>query len=180
MIAQALALALLASQAGAPLVQDEWQASRGDGAPLADEGQASYGDDDVEDAPHLFVTAWGGEALDEAGSGRSSALLGGEVSWAFSALDLGVAGYGYRRLADAEREWTPVALVRLVQRFETRTGLEATFALGVGAGRPDHWTAWYQVALGGRASFGPVFVAGELSFEQNELLRLAAGLGLAF
>ncbi len=166
MIAQALALALLASQAGAPLAQEEWQ--------------ASSGDDDVEDAPRLFVTAWGGEALDDAGSGRSSALLGGEVSWAFSALDLGLAGYGYRRLADAEREWTPVALVRLVQRFQTRTGLEATFALGVGAGRPDHWTAWYQVALGGRAHFGPMFVAGELSFEQNDLLRLAAGLGLAF
>ncbi len=166
MISAALALSLLASQAAPPLAQEEWD--------------APYGEDDVEDAPRLFLVAWGGEALDEAGSGRSSALLGGEVAWAFSALDLGVAGYGYRRLAEAEREWTPVALVRLVQRFRTRAGLEATFAIGLGAGRPDGWTAWYQVALGGRATFGRLFVAGELSFEQYDLLRLAAGLGLAF
>jgi hypothetical protein len=164
-IAAALALSLVAAQA-APLSQGEWE--------------GSWEEDDPEEEPRLFLSVWGGEALDEAGAGRASAMLGGEVDWAFRTLDLGVAGYGYRRLSDAEREWTPVALVRLVQRFRTRAGLEATFALGLGAGRPDGWTAWYQVALGGRATFGPLFVGGELSFEQYDLLRLAAGVGLAF
>jgi hypothetical protein len=163
-IAAALALSLVASQA-APLAQEGWE------APF---------DEDEAEEPRLFLVAWGGEALDDVGGGQSSALLGGEVAWAFRALDLGLAGYGYRRLADAEREWTPVALVRAVQRFRARAGVEATFALGLGAGRPDGWTAWYQVALGGRATFGPLFVAGEVSFEQYDLLRLAAGLGLAF
>lgn len=164
MIAAALALSLLAGQAGT----------------LAQEGWDGSWDDEVEKAPRLFLTAWGGEALDEVGVGESSAMLGGEVAWAFRTLDVGLAGYGYRRLAEAEREWTPVALLRLVQRFRTRAGVEATFAVGLGAGRPDGWTAWYQVALGGRATFGPLFVGGEISFEQYELLRLAAGLGLAF
>jgi hypothetical protein len=36
------------------------------------------------------------------------------------------------------------------------------------------------VALGGRATFGPMFVAGEIAFEQYDLLRLAAGLGVGF
>jgi hypothetical protein len=165
-IAAAVALSLLATQAP-PLAQEEW-------------GEAPWEEDEAEEAPRLFLTAWGGEALGEVGGGQSSAMLGGEVAWAFRALDLGLAGYGYRRLADAEREWTPVALVRLVQRFRTRAGLEATFALGIGGGRPDGWTAWYQVALGGRAMFGPMFVSGEISFEQYDLLRLAGGLGLAF
>lgn len=168
MIAAALALWLVAAAppAPAPLAQEEWE--------------QGWDEDDLDDAPRLFLSAWGGEALDEAGRGSSSGVVGGEVAWAFRALDLGLAGYGYRRLDAAEREWTPVALVRVLQRFRTRPGLEATFALGLGAGRPDGWTAWYQVALGGRATFGPLFVAGELAFEQYDLLRLAAGLGLAF
>lgn len=166
MIAAALALSLVASQA-APLAQAEW-------------GDASWEEHEEEDVPRLFLTAWGGEAYDDGGDGRSSGIAGGEITWALRALDLGLAGYGYRRLAEAEREWTPVALLRLGQRFRTRSGLEATFALGIGAGRPDGWTAWYQVALGGRATFGRVFVAGELAFEQYDLLRLAAGLGVGF
>ncbi len=166
MIAAALALSLFVTQA-APLAQEEW-------------GDAPWEQDEAEDVPRLFLTAWGGEALDDGGDGRSSGILGGEVTWALRALDLGLAGYGYRRLSEAEREWTPVALLRLGQRFRTRSGLEATFALGIGAGRPDGWTAWYQVALGGRATFGRVFVAGELAFEQYDLLRLAAGLGVGF
>jgi hypothetical protein len=165
-IAAALALSLVAAQA-APLPQQE-------------SGDAPWEGDEVEDAPRLFLTAWGGEALDDGGGGASSAIAGGEVTWALRALDLGLAGYGYRRLDDAAREWTPVALLRVGQRFRTRSGVEAMFALGVGAGRPDGWTAWYQVALGGRATFGPMFVAGEIAFEQYDLLRLAAGLGVGF
>jgi hypothetical protein len=177
--AAALALSLAAAQAGPPTgaLAPPAQAA----AKLAlDDWESGWADDaDDEDAPRLFLTAWGGEALDQSGDGKSSSIVGGEVAWAFSALDLGLAGYGYRGLVDA-RAWTPVALVRLAQRFRTRAGIEATLALGIGAGRPAGWTAWYQLALGGRATFGPVFVAGELSFEQYDLLRLAAGLGVAF
>jgi hypothetical protein len=169
-IAPLLALALAAAPAApslaAPLAQEEWD--------------DRWDEDDGEDAPRLFLTAWGGKAWDEAGGGPSSTIAGGEVAWAFGGFDLGLAGYGYRDLVDAEREWTPVALVRLGQRFRTHRGVEAMLAIGLGAGRPDGWTAWYQFAVGGRATFGPLFLAGELSFEQYDLLRLAAGLGVAF
>ncbi len=136
--------------------------------------------EDEDDRPRLFVTAWGGEALDDGGAGRSYGILGGEVAWAFAYLDLGLAGYAYRSLPDA-RPWTPVAMVRLTQRFPMRSGVEATFGLGVGAARPDAgWDAWFQVALGARIPLGPLFLAGELGFERGDLLRLAAGLGAAF
>ncbi len=137
-------------------------------------------DDEPEEAGHhLSVAAWGGEALDETGSGKSYGVLGGEVAWAFDQLDVGVAGYGYRGLSET-RTWTPVALLRLVQRFRMRSGVEATFGLGLGAGRPSGWEGWFQVALGARVPFGPMFLGGELSFERGDLLRLAAGLGLTF
>ncbi len=160
MIAAALALSLAVAQADDPY----------------------QGDLEAEDEarPHVLLTAWGGTVLGSGGSGRSSTVLGGEAAWAFESLDLGIAGFGYRRLADATREWTPVALLRVTQRFRARRGVEAAFTLGLGAGRPDHWTAWYQVAIGARADFGPMFVAGELGFEYLDLLRLAAGLGVRF
>ncbi len=158
-----LALALAASP-GLALADDEY--------PPADEQQDEGGH-------HLSIAAWGGEALDESKTGRSYGLVGGEVAWAFDQLDVGVAGYGYRGLSDT-RTWTPVALVRLVQRFEMRSGVEATFGLGVGAGRPAGWEAWFQVGLGVRVAFGPMFLGGELDFERGDLLRLAAGLGVNF
>ncbi|HEX9050688.1 MAG TPA: hypothetical protein VF841_09165 [Anaeromyxobacter sp.] len=157
-----LALALAASPA---LAQEEWQAP----------------DEEQEEGGHrLSVAAWGGEALDESGTGgKSYGVLGGEVAWAFDQLDLGVAGYGYRHLSET-RTWTPVALVRLVQRFRMRSGVEATFGLGIGAARPSGWEAWFQVGLGARVTFGPVFLGGELAFERSDLLRLTGGLGLTF
>lgn len=161
----AAALALSACLAGAPLAQEEWEAP-------------GYDDDGAR--PRLLLSAWGGEALDAGGAGRGSTLLGGEAAWAFDALDLGVAGYGYRTLVDAKRDWTPVVLLRLTERFRTRRGVEAAFSFGVGAGRPDDWIAWFQVALGVRVNLGPLFLGGELAFEQYDLLRLAAGLGVAF
>lgn len=153
-------------------------------------GGASYAADDEEwdspsaqddeREPRVRVTAWGGEALGKAGSGRSSSVAGGEAGWAFEHLDLGVSGSAYRSLADANREWTPVVLARITQRFRLRHGAEAAFGFGLGAGRPKGWTAWYQLALGVRVPLGPLFLAGELSFEQYDLLRLAGGLGVAF
>ncbi len=150
------------------LAQEEW------------EGAPPYDDDEGEGTHRLLLSAWGGEALDAGGAGRGSALLGGEVAWAFDAIDLGLAGYGYRKLVDAERDWTPVLLLRLTERFRTQRGVEAAFSFGVGAARPDDWDPWFQVALGVRVDLGPVFLGGELAFEQRDLLRLAAGLGVAF
>ena len=124
--------------------------------------------------------AWGGEALATGGSGHGSGFVGGEAAWAFDTLDVGIAASGYRELRDSAREWTPVVLARLTQRFKMRHGLEAAFGFGAGAGRQRGWSAWYQVALGFRVPLGPLFVAGEVAFEQNDLLRLGAGMGVAF
>ncbi len=160
MIAAALALSLAMSQA------DETY-------------PGNLGPED-EARPHVLLMAWGGTVLGSGGSGRSSNLLGGEAAWAFDSLDVGLAGYGYRSLPDADREWTPVVLARLTQRFRTGRDVEAAFGFGIGAAKPNHWRAWYQVALGVRVDLGPVFLAGELGFEQDYLLRLAAGLGARF
>jgi hypothetical protein len=138
-------------------------------------------EEDPGDRRHrVSISAWGGNAWDIGNQGgASAAVVGGEVAYAFRSLDIGLAGYGYR-LPDEERSWTPVGLVRLINRFPTGNGVEATFALGVGAARPAGWQAWFQVALGVRVDLGRAFVGGELSFEQNNLLRLAGGLGVKF
>lgn len=137
-------------------------------------------DEDGADRRHLSVIAWGGQGFDTGGNERSGARVGGEVAWAFDALDIGLAGYGYRHLPEATRTWTPVALVRLTQRFVTRRGLEAAVTFGAGAARPDDWKAWFLLGLGLRLDLGPMFLAGELAFEQDDQLRLMAGLGARF
>jgi hypothetical protein len=161
-----LPLLLAASLAAAPLAQEEWE-TRG-------------GEEEDGRRPHLLLTVWGGEALGSGGTGRSSGFFSGEAAWAFNAVDVGIAASGYRALRDADRTWTPVLLARFTQRFKTRRGFEAAFGFGFGAGRPDGWIGWYQVALGARVPLGPLFLAGELAFEQYDLLRLGAGLGVAF
>jgi hypothetical protein len=118
--------------------------------------------------------------LDVGGDGSSGTRLGGEAGYSFSALDLSVAGYGYRELPDAARTWTPVVLARVSQRFETHRGLDAAFTFGVGAAKRDGWKAWFQVGLGLRLDLGPMFLAGELTFEQEDQLGLMAGLGARF
>ena len=125
------------------------------------------------------MSAWGGEAFDTGGSGQSYGALGAEVAWAFDPLDVGLAGYAYQGLSDT-RTWTPVAMLRLTERFLMRSGVEGTFGLGLGAARPAGWRGWFQVALGVRVPLGPLFLGGELAFERGDLLRLAAGLGAAF
>jgi hypothetical protein len=157
-----LALALAAVPA---LHQEEWE--------------APYGDQAGEQQKRLFLSAWGGDSFDISGSGRTSGTLGGEVAWAFDQLDVGVAGYGYHGLTPV-RAWTPVGMLRLTQRFTMRTGVEATFGLGLGAGRVTGWEAWFQVALGVRLPLGPLFLGGELAFERQNILALRAALGLAF
>ena len=160
MIAAALAVALAVAQADDPYA---------DGPEGEDEHPA-----------RVLVSAWGGSAFTTGADSGSAPLLGGEVAWAFDTVDVGVAGYGYRKLPDATREWTPVAMLRLTQRFDTGRGFEAAFTVGLGAGRPDRWEAWYLIALGVRAGAGPLFIAGELGLEQLNQLRLAAGVGVRF
>lgn len=157
-----LALALAASP---PLAQEEW--------PLPPDEQEEH------KVRHLSLSVWGGEAFDESGSGASFGVVGAEAAWSFSSLDVGLAGYRYEGLPGSQ-SWIPVTMLRLTQRFPLRTGVEATFALGVGAVRRTGWEAWFQVALGMRVPLGPMFVGGELGFERGNLLRLAGGLGVTF
>jgi hypothetical protein len=144
-----------------------------------DDAGARY-DDEEEHRPHLLVSGWGGEGLANGGSGRSSSFFGGEVAWVFSQVDVGLAGSWYRSLRDATRAWTPVVLTRVTQRFVTGRGFDAAFSIGFGAGRPAGWIGWYQVALGLRVPLGPLFLGGELAFEQYDIIRLGAGLGVGF
>lgn len=179
MIVASLVVSTLLAAAPAPAVDLAAGWARGARLAQGEEWELPPEDED-EGRRRVRLSLWGGEAFDTGGNGRSSTLLGGEAAWAFDSLDLGAAGYGYRSLRDAEREWTPVLLLRLTERFRTRRGVEAAFTFGVGAGRPDDWVAWFQVALGVRIDLGPLFLGGELAFEQYDLLRLAAGLGVAF
>jgi hypothetical protein len=160
------ALLALALAAGPPLAQGDWEPP-----PLEEQ-------EDDGRKRRLSLAAWGGEALDQGGGGASYGVLGGEVAWSFDPLDVGLAGYAYQGLSGAGG-WTPVSLLRLTQRFPTRTGVEATFGLGLGAARPSGWEAWFQVAIGVRLPLGPLFLGGELAFERGDLLRLSAGLGVA-
>jgi hypothetical protein len=145
-------------------------------------GQADpYEDEGVYQEPRdtgPFVIAWGGNAWNAAG-GFSTPVWGGEVGWSFSAVDLGVAGYAYKNLYK-ENETAQVVLTRIGERFESHRGLEGSLTFGIGAVRHQKWTPWFQVALGVRMLLGPIFVAGEITFEQENLIRLAGGLGVRF
>ncbi len=130
--------------------------------------------------PRLYLTAWGGALVDTGGQFPAAGFGGGEVAWAFDALDVGVLAQGYRLGHRARTPFTPVILGRILQRFETRRGLEATLGIGVGAGRTDHWIGWFQFAVGLRIYEGPFFIAGEFGFEQLDLFRIAGGVGARF
>ncbi len=156
-----LALALAATQG------EDWE-------------QGSTYPEDEERNARVLMSVWGGEAFDLATQhGGNAPVVGGEVAYAFDFGDLGLAGYGYQ-LHSAHRRWTPVGLLRLTNRFETARGLEATFGFGAGAAHPDHWVWWFQVALGLRYDLGPLWLGGELAFEQYNLLRLLGGVGVKF
>ena len=168
-----LAAALAAAPDGAPslaaaplLLQEEWD-------------EEDYQEED-ERHPHVHLSVWGGEAFANGAAGRSSSFASFEAAWLLSRVDLGLAVSEYRTLREATRQWTPVLLTRLTERFRTRTGLEAAFTIGLGAGRPSGWVGWYQVAIGARLPVGPLFLAGELAFEQYDIIRLGGGLGVSF
>ena len=150
-------------------------------------GQADpYEDEDWEEGDsggrgaQLFVVGWGGSAFDANGNEDSLGVLGGEAGVSFSAVDLGIAAYGYHA-EEATDPWSPVVLARIGNRFQSYRGLEGLLTFGLGAARiDDDWQAWFQVALGVRVVFEPLFVAGEITFEQNDLIRLTGGLGARF
>ena len=131
--------------------------------------------------PHLFLSVWGGNGWLAGGNGQSSANVAAEAAWAFQSLDLGLAGMAYRGVRDDRKdEWARVGLLKLIQRFHTRRGFDATFSIGFGAARAPAWIGWYQVALGMRVPLGPLFLGAEVSFEQFDILRVAGGVGVAF
>jgi hypothetical protein len=141
-----------------------------------DDEEADY---EGERQKRFSVSVFGGTLL-EPGEDRNDAAYGGELAYAWDRIELGAYGGAYR-LPEGRDEYSPVMLLRLIQRFPTYRGLDAMFALGVGAGRVEDWDAWFQVALGLRLQVaGPAFLSGELSFEQNDLLRLVGGLGVRF
>lgn len=184
MLALTLALALVAADAvgeGGAATETSTRRSLSPGrlALAQDDGYGwESGEDDEDGAPRLFVTAWGGEAFDVGGGeGHDGAAFGGEVAYALGFGDLGLWGSAYKIRNDGE-DWAPIGLLRLTNRFPTGRGLEAAFTFGVGAGRPQDWRLWFQVALGMRLDLGPMFLAGELSFEQEQLLRLSGGVGV--
>jgi hypothetical protein len=144
----------------------------------------SYEEDEPEESPRLDLTLWGGQAWTDRATGTRSELYGAEATWRFDSLDLGLFGGAYELRSgsdggELEPYFAPVYLVRLGQRFETRNGLLASFTFGVGTAKTVEWRSWFQVALGARATFGPAFVAGELAFESDDLIRLALGLGVS-
>jgi hypothetical protein len=144
-------------------------------------------EDDAFDAPQrgdeprrLSLMAFGGELSAVSGSGRSSAALyGGEVAWTFDAVELGLLGQA-ARLRSGPNEWSPIVLVRITERFRSRRGLEGSFSFGLGGAREDRWKTWFQAAIGARLDLGPIFVGGEVGFEQADFFRFSAGLGTRF
>jgi hypothetical protein len=151
-------------------------------APLASAAQEE--EESYASAPssqqHLHLTAWGGTLVDTGNQFPAAGFAGGEIAWAFETLELGVLGQEYNLGRRARTPWTPVILGRIRQRFETRRGLDATVGLGIGAGRTDHWLTWFQFAIGLRLYAGPLFLAGEVGFEQLDLFRIAGGVGVRF
>ena len=141
-----------------------------------------HGGQEERPPPRLLLSAWGGEGFLAGGSGAGIGLLSAEVAWAFRSVDVGISGTAYRNVPadDVVHPVTPVVLLRLTQRFHTRRGFDAAFSLGFGAGRLASWHGWYQVAMGLRVPLGPLFLGGELAFEQLDILRLSAGIGVGF
>ncbi len=139
-------------------------------------------DEDVTEVPvdsGPVVTAVGGvvtEAFQQ--NGRTFPFVGALLGWAFGDLEVGALVQAYHFRDAAVTPWSPVILARLDQRFETARGVSADLGLGLGVARVDQWKAWFQATLGVRLQRGPLVLGAELGFEQNQLLRLGASVGL--
>jgi hypothetical protein len=145
--------------------------------PVDDEEPPVY----VEHVPRWRLSVWGGAGV-LMPEGDSLPLAGLQGSYAFDFMDVGLLVQGYHLGGKANEwdSWLPGVLARFEQRFETRRGLEATLAFGLGASRLVDWEPWFQFALGLRYSEGPLTVGGELGVEQSGILRLAANGGVRF
>jgi hypothetical protein len=143
------------------------------------EDDDGLGSDDEDRRGRLFLGGWGGQAFDTSGTkGRDLNTLAGEVGWSFpSGLELSAYGAGYRQLRAKGSGFGPVTLARITERFSHR-GLEAGITLGAGAARTTGWQAWFQFGFNARLDLGPMFIAGELAFEQDNLLHLSGGIGV--
>ena len=183
MLAPLLAMALTAGTLPNAMPAGPLDGTAGEGAPqrllqYTDDEEYRY-EDEGSGRSHVRVTGWGGALIDlEDGGGVP--FGGAEVAWIFSAFDLGFLAQAYNFGSRAKSDWAPVLLARFEQRFETLRGVDAMLSFGLGAARTDGWQTWFQVAFGFRASSGPLFLAGELGFEQDQLFRLAAGVGVSF
>ncbi|HET9594370.1 MAG TPA: hypothetical protein VFP65_02250 [Anaeromyxobacteraceae bacterium] len=130
---------------------------------------------------HFHLSALGGVLFSTSGRSETYEFAGVEGAFVLDSADLGVLVQGYHLGTQrANAQWSPVILARFLNRFETARGLEATFGIGIGAGRANGWTTWYQLVLGMRLIEGPIFITGELGFEQLDLFRLGGGLGIRF
>jgi len=110
--------------------------------------------------------------------GRTFPFAGAQLGWAFGDMEVGALLQAYRFGDAAVTPWSPVLLLRLDQRFERARGVSANLGVAVGGARVDEWKAWFQATLGVRLEQGPVILGAELGFEQNQLLRLGASIGL--
>jgi hypothetical protein len=158
-----LALALVTGQSDPYGEDEDWE----DGEPASSR------------STEFYLVGWGGNAFDANGNAPSFGVLGAEAGLAFPVAEIGIATYGYHD-PENDDEWTPVVLARIGNRFQSYRGLEGTLTFGIGAARVEGWKTWFQVALGVRLVFEPLFVAGEITFEQNNLIRLTGGLGARF
>jgi hypothetical protein len=151
-------------------------------APGAAKAYDPFEDDPPGEAtePRVLVTGWAGGFAALPGSEQGGGgLAGGEVTLRLRPLDVGVQAVT-TWLDEGAGRVSPILLLRLGQRFESRRGVEATFTLGLGAARRERWEGWFQVGVGARVPLGPLFLAAELAFEQVNLLRLAGGIGAGF
>jgi hypothetical protein len=137
---------------------------------------------DEEPAPpepgRWTLSATGGAAIPVGGSGGATApIAGAELAFDLGFADVGLLAQAYRLGTEGAAPWSPVLLARLEERFETLRGAEAFLAVGLGAGKPSYWTAWYQLSLGMALRQGPITLGLEVGFEQQDLLRLAGSIG---
>lgn len=145
--------------------------------PDPDEDEEDVAQDAGPSGPVLAAVA--GVAIEAfQANGRTFPFAGAQLGWAFGDLEVGALVQAYRFGDAAVTPWSPVLLLRLDQRFETARGVSADLGLGLGAGRVDQWKAWFQATLGVRLQQGPLILGAELGFEQNQLLRLGASIGL--
>jgi hypothetical protein len=129
---------------------------------------------------HWSILGWGGAGFKVDATGETPPLAGLEASYALELMDVGILQQAYQLKENGHYRVVPATLLRVEERFETRRGLDAVLAFGLGGAKAAQWELWYHIALGLRLNLGPVIIGGEVGFEQFELLRLAGCAGISF